>query len=92
MNMPAVGVEGDIGAAEDIPFSVSIAAEAISMLLVLTTLLISDTVLTSHCSRPCENNLYFFIYFQQIREVQPVNISAIKNKSRTKLSIAMLRP
>ena len=69
MNMLAVGVEGDIGADEhsgggggapdDIIFSVSIEAEAISVLLVLTALLISDTVLTSHCSRPCENNLYF---------------------------------
>ena len=67
MNMLAVGVEGDIGADEhsggggapdDIIFSVSIEAEAISVLLVLTALLISDTVLTSHCSRPCENNLY----------------------------------
>ena len=80
MNKLAVGVEGDIGAPADIPLSVSIAAEAISLLLVLSVDSFADIWygLTSHCSSPCENNLFVFIYFQQMWGVQLVNISAMK--------------
>lgn len=84
MNMLAVGVEGDIGAEEelsgaaDITFSVSIEAEAISVLLlvlVLTVLLISDTVLAIPV---LTKTTFIFISTQQIKD-EPVNFSAIKN-------------
>ena len=85
MNMLAVGVEGDIGAeglsgAADITFSVSIEAEAISVLLVLvlTALLISDTVLSSHYSLSLRKTTFIFISTERIR-AEPVNFSAIKN-------------
>ena len=57
--MLAVGVEGDIGAPADIIFSLSIEAEAISLVLVLTVSRISDTALTIPVL--AKNNLYFYL-------------------------------
>ena len=84
MNMLAVGVEGDIGADEDsgaaadIIFSVSIEAEAISVLLLV---LISDTVLTSHCSSPCDKTKQPLFYSSQLYQLiggdELVNFSVI---------------